>query len=158
MVVMEDVTEEERSAELIVQNWAIMHTSTHVGRCCSQQLCHWPWRFHAILNELCLFRQSDRAKVLWAWHLKTKLSSISTFNTNFFSNHIFKLSLSYYFNPARIELSELSWASWVERKAMVSEKHQCLSHSPFHKPLPPGPDPIGGKNAHGDDELVSINT
>ena len=54
--------------------------------------------------ELCLFRQSDRAKLPWAWYLKTKLLSISHFNTNFLSNRIFKLSYSI---PAK---------DWVERK------------------------------------------
>ena len=97
-----------------------MHTSKHVGRCCLQHLCHWPRRFHAILNLSYVFSGSDRAKLLWVWYLKTKLSSISTFNTNFFSNRIFKLSSSYYFNPARIELSGLSWAkSHGERKTSV---------------------------------------
>ena len=108
------------ASALIVNNWAIMHTSKHVGRCCLQHLCHWPRRFHAILNLSYVFSGSDWAKLLWVWYLKTKLSSISTFNTNFFSNRIFKLSSSYYFNPARIELSELSWArSHGERKTSV---------------------------------------
>ena len=130
-----------------------MHTSKHVGRCCLQHLCHWPRRFHAILNLSYVFSGSDRAKLLWVWYLKTKLSSISTFNTNFFSNRIFKLSSSYYFNPARIELSGLSWA-----KSHGERKNQCLSLSPFHKPLPPGPDPIGEKTAPGDDEpLINSN-
>ena len=35
---------------------------------------------------------------------------------------------------------------------------QCLSLSPFHKPLPLGPDPIGEKNCPGDDEpLINRN-
>ena len=35
---------------------------------------------------------------------------------------------------------------------------QCLYLSPFHQPLPPGPDPIGEKNAPGDDEpLINSN-
>ena len=91
----------------IVQNWVIMHISTHVGRCCSQQLCHWPTISCNIECELCLFRQSDRSKLPWAWYLKTKLSTILHFNTNFLNNCIFKLSSSNYSIPAK---------DWVKRK------------------------------------------
>ena len=139
---------------MIVHNSANLPISKVVWRCCRHLLCHWSQGFLQKWIWALFFQAKWVGGVASCVIIKDKVIQ-HFFNTNFFSNRNFKLSSSDYSSPAKewVERNELNERPWWTKNASHwahnvgnSNCTQCLSLYPFHKPLPPGPDPIGEKN------------